>query len=100
MCIKFVPNSVDFASQKIYLPCTGSQPRYIRVNTIKSTSSEVIKALTSQGYTQSETGTTTSGSKWFSIDKDLENLLVLPAYTDLHRNLLLINGSIIIQDKV
>ncbi|XP_067946485.1 28S rRNA (cytosine-C(5))-methyltransferase-like [Watersipora subatra] len=40
-----------------------------------------------------------SSSSWVSVDPDISNLLTLPTSIDLHNHNILLNGSIILQDK-
>eukprot|EP00898_Chlorokybus_atmophyticus_P000386 jgi/Chlat1/1348/Chrsp119S01770 len=72
----------------LLLPETAAQhsehPRYVRVNTLRVTLDEARRALESEGLV-------------VTMDPHIQNLLVLPAGTDLHNHALVQNGSIILQ---
>ncbi|XP_067946116.1 28S rRNA (cytosine-C(5))-methyltransferase-like isoform X2 [Watersipora subatra] len=76
-------------------------PRYIRVNTIVASVSDVLSTFKSSGYEyiDLDNADSQSSSSWVSVDPDISNLLTLPTSIDLHNHNLLLNGSIILQDK-
>ncbi|KAI9291727.1 S-adenosyl-L-methionine-dependent methyltransferase [Neoconidiobolus thromboides FSU 785] len=69
-------------------------PRYVRVNTIKTTVLKVVKEFIKMGYLFKE-----YKEKYFCLDQHIDNLLCLPNGIDLHDHSLLKNGCIILQDK-
>jgi putative methyltransferase len=76
-------------------------PRYLRVNTLKSTVDKVIKHFVEKGFIYSKNDFLLEEYQKKTIyrDKHLSELLVLPSNVDLHEDELLLNGSIILQDK-
>lgn len=73
-------------------------PRYIRVNTLKTSVESVINHFESKGYIASP-GLDENKKLVIAKDPHIRNLLILPPNTDLHDSKMLLNGSIIIQDK-
>ncbi|TPX31789.1 hypothetical protein SmJEL517_g04980 [Synchytrium microbalum] len=76
-------------------------PRYVRVNTLKTTLKAVLDSL-SKTYglvLASETHLATNKKKLMTIDPHIPNLLVLPHGTDLHLDEMVIQGNMILQDK-
>lgn len=67
-------------------PGVPSFPRYVRVNTLKSTVEVVLEALKREYPTANR-------------DNLIDHLLVLPPATDLHQHPLVKNGSILLQGK-
>ncbi|KAG0562494.1 hypothetical protein KC19_9G151000 [Ceratodon purpureus] len=61
-------------------------PRYVRVNTLKMSTRKAITILR-------------ESIKDVEIDDLIQDLLVLPAGTDLHKHPLVLNGSIVLQGK-
>ncbi|KND01150.1 uncharacterized protein SPPG_04242 [Spizellomyces punctatus DAOM BR117] len=75
-------------------------PRWIRVNTLVASVEKVIEMFTKLGYrVDSETEPSQLSGKVFRQDKHIPELVMLPSNVDLHDNPLLLDGSIIIQDK-
>ncbi|XP_062614692.1 28S rRNA (cytosine-C(5))-methyltransferase-like [Saccostrea cucullata] len=90
------------------LPCSTSEalPRYVRVNQIKVTMEEVIKVFMDDGWTLLPTpdysfieSCRNLGESEFIRDLHLPDLLVFPAYTDLHNHHLVQESKVILQDK-
>lgn len=77
-------------------------PRWVRVNTIKTTLQEQI-ATTFAGYTKTEVLedvlTAPRNSKVYYEDPNIPNLLALPSKIDLSRSAAYTKGQIIFQDK-
>ncbi|RKP12880.1 williams-Beuren syndrome critical region protein 20 copy A [Piptocephalis cylindrospora] len=69
-------------------------PRYVRVNTLKTTPDHALRHYIRSGYRQVE-----EWSKTVMQDPHLPELLILPSGTDLHADALYVRGDIIIQDK-
>ncbi|KAL9959862.1 hypothetical protein ACROYT_G033226 [Oculina patagonica] len=86
---------------------TGSIPRYVRINRIKTSLEEVIQDFKQNGFQQVEpqniasfvAQSRNSARKEFMHDKHLSDLLVFPAGTDLHNHPLYVSGKILLQDK-
>ncbi|XP_036393159.1 probable 28S rRNA (cytosine-C(5))-methyltransferase [Megalops cyprinoides] len=79
-------------------------PRYVRVNTLKTTVGDVIDYLKREGFSYqgqaSRLGDLTSLSgKTFLSDLHLPDLLVFPPKMDFHAHFLYQAGHIILQDK-
>ncbi|KAI8910806.1 S-adenosyl-L-methionine-dependent methyltransferase [Gorgonomyces haynaldii] len=66
-------------------------PRYVRVNTLKTTVDETVEHFVASGYT--------TDKKFCKQDQHLPELLVLPPNSDLHKDPFLIEGKIVLQDK-
>ncbi|XP_061193726.1 28S rRNA (cytosine-C(5))-methyltransferase-like [Saccostrea echinata] len=92
------------------LPYSTSEalPRYVRVNLIKVTMEEVIKVFMDDGWTlvpmPDEVDSFIEacrnlGEAEFMKDFHLSDLLVFPAYTDLHNHHLVQKSKVILQDK-
>ncbi|XP_060069301.1 28S rRNA (cytosine-C(5))-methyltransferase-like [Ylistrum balloti] len=87
----------------------GTLPRYVRINLLKSSVSEVTSTLKSEGWEQVVTPTKDAESfrdtvaslqeHQFLQDPHLFDLLVFPPRTDFHDDHLLTSGKIILQDK-
>lgn len=86
-------------------------PRYVRINTLKISDDECLKALKDQGYqvVRLKKSISLNNFKKFVeklesskiyLDPHVENLLIFPKGTDLHAKELVKNGSLILQDKV
>jgi putative methyltransferase len=77
-------------------------PRWVRVNTIKTTLQEQL-STTFAGYTKttelSEVLSAPKKSKVYYEDPNIPNLLALPSRIDLSRSLAYLKGQIIFQDK-
>ncbi|XP_075706916.1 28S rRNA (cytosine-C(5))-methyltransferase [Rhinoderma darwinii] len=82
-------------------------PRYVRVNTLKTSMDDVITCFKRQGYTYLGKARSMeelvdfgkkSGKK-FLQDLHIPNLLVFPPSTDFHKDSLYIAGHLILQDK-
>ncbi|XP_072285111.1 28S rRNA (cytosine-C(5))-methyltransferase [Pyxicephalus adspersus] len=82
-------------------------PRYVRVNTLKTSVSEVITYFTRKGYTYlgkarsiEEIGEfAQKRGKRFLQDLHIPDLLVFPSDTDFHKDSLYTAGHLILQDK-
>lgn len=94
--------------------CTPGMPRFVRVNTLKTTVDEVMEHFSSSGHTLVDSG------KWMELeagtfchDPHLSDLLVFPTkvsfealhaltrtQTDFHAEPMYLSGEIILQDKV
>ncbi|KAJ3379860.1 putative 28S rRNA (cytosine-C(5))-methyltransferase [Lobulomyces angularis] len=87
-------------------------PRYVRVNKLKASMEEVINVFKAQGYELINPDISlfedaakvinsfkNLKSKTFMRDIHLNDLLIFSKNTDFHDNKLLLNGSIILQDK-
>ena len=67
-------------------------PRYVRINTLKTTTQEALKYFSKKGFKFGENAST-------FIDKTVPNLIALPPNTDLHQDEYLKQGKIVLQDK-
>ncbi|KAI9143061.1 S-adenosyl-L-methionine-dependent methyltransferase [Paraphysoderma sedebokerense] len=79
-----------------------SMPRYVRVNLLKNSVSDVLKRFKSNGWNISDSPIVDFGNlspQTVYKDKHLPDLLVLPPNTDLHAHTLTKSGGIILQDK-
>lgn len=74
-------------------------PRYVRVNTIKTSVENVIKTFEREGYQLVDKECTELDKNEFFIDKTISNLLVFYPNVDFHKHLLYKKGHIILQDK-
>ncbi|KAJ3346860.1 putative 28S rRNA (cytosine-C(5))-methyltransferase, partial [Kappamyces sp. JEL0680] len=78
-------------------------PRWIRVNVHKTTLEAVVDHFVSQGFVLGDFDDTLAldshPPKTMCIDKHLPNMLLLPPNADLHKDPLLLDGRIILQDK-
>ncbi|CAH1757019.1 7294_t:CDS:10 [Entrophospora sp. SA101] len=79
-------------------------PRYIRVNTLKTTVDKVINQFIREGYkleysNDDDNDLSKLRPKTIRRDKHLPDLLILPPNTDLHKHKLYISGEIVLQDK-
>ncbi|XP_072514449.1 28S rRNA (cytosine-C(5))-methyltransferase [Salminus brasiliensis] len=79
-------------------------PRYVRVNTLKTTMEDVIDYLKREGYTYQGTASRIEdlsrlSGKAFMVDVHLRDLLVFSAKMDFHDHYLYKAGHIILQDK-
>ena len=78
-------------------------PRYARVNTLKTTVTNVCAVLELEGYTLMEApvgtahGAPPPGQFW--VDPLIPTLLVLPAGSELHTHTLVQSSAVILQDK-
>lgn len=84
-------------------------PRYVRVNTLKTTKAKVIEHFIANGYqyvpshlvyNSSIVDITKLTKGKFTSDIHINDLLVLPPRSDLHDNQMYLNGEILLQDKV
>ena len=99
-----LPEEIRFASR---------MPRYVRINTLRTTPQHVHDTLALEGYklvqgqkfdkqtwTPSAKGSASLGDeKTYYMDSLVPNLMVFAPGTDLHAHLLLAQGLIILQDK-
>ncbi|ETW82870.1 hypothetical protein HETIRDRAFT_126266 [Heterobasidion irregulare TC 32-1] len=88
------------AKANIELAQTGDaraeqMPRYVRVNTLKTSLEETIKSYVSKGY---EIGDPLQAKK-FAKDQHIPDLLLFPPQTQFHEDLAYTSGRIILQDK-
>ncbi|XP_075052762.1 28S rRNA (cytosine-C(5))-methyltransferase [Mixophyes fleayi] len=82
-------------------------PRYVRVNTLKTSMADVITCFKRQGYTylgkarsiQELVNFVQKPGKRFLQDLHVPNLLVFPPQTDFHKDSLYTTGHLILQDK-
>ncbi|KAI2659689.1 putative 28S rRNA (cytosine-C(5))-methyltransferase [Labeo rohita] len=79
-------------------------PRYVRVNTLKTTLEDVIDYLKREGFSYQGTASRLEdldclSGKTFLRDLHLQDLLVFSAKTDFHDHFLYKAGHIILQDK-
>ncbi|XP_028398087.1 probable 28S rRNA (cytosine-C(5))-methyltransferase [Dendronephthya gigantea] len=79
-------------------------PRYVRVNTIKTSIDDVVTWFSQNGFSfagsnKDEFDSAQMAKQSFSVDEHISNLLVFPSGTDLHNNDLYKEGKIILQDK-
>ncbi|XP_021353541.1 probable 28S rRNA (cytosine-C(5))-methyltransferase isoform X2 [Mizuhopecten yessoensis] len=87
----------------------GTLPRYVRVNLLKSSVSDVISTLESEGWERSVTpakdiqgfqdAVSNLQDYHFLQDPHLHDVLVFPPRTDFHENELLTSGKIVLQDR-
>ncbi|KIW19276.1 hypothetical protein PV08_03570 [Exophiala spinifera] len=81
---------------------TRSQPRWIRVNTLKSTVAEQL-ATTFKGYrtdvSLSEISQSAAAAKVLAIDRNIPNILALPPESDFTKTQAYKDGTLILQDK-
>nr|XP_019610535.1 PREDICTED: probable 28S rRNA (cytosine-C(5))-methyltransferase isoform X5 [Rhinolophus sinicus] len=86
-------------------PDLASQvPRFVRVNTLKTCSDNVIDYFKRQGFSYQGRASSLEDlralkGKCFLLDPLLSELLVFPAQTDLHEHPLYLAGHLILQDK-
>jgi len=85
-------------------------PRYVRINTLKTTFDHVKEFLSSSQWAISSIGKDISPDKYSSIissqslsqvflDPHIENLLIFHHGVDIHGLELVVNGSLVLQDK-
>ncbi|XP_063812215.1 28S rRNA (cytosine-C(5))-methyltransferase [Pseudophryne corroboree] len=82
-------------------------PRYVRVNTLKSSMADVLTYFKRKGYTylgkarsiQELVDFGQKSGKRFLQDLHVPNLLVFPPNTDFHKDSLYTSGHLILQDK-
>ncbi|XP_029468809.1 probable 28S rRNA (cytosine-C(5))-methyltransferase [Rhinatrema bivittatum] len=79
-------------------------PRYVRVNTLKTSTEDVIDYFKRQNYTYLGRASSVQelgrlSGKQFLTDCHLRELLVFPPRTDFHQDFLYKSGHIILQDK-
>ncbi|XP_068757928.1 28S rRNA (cytosine-C(5))-methyltransferase-like [Montipora capricornis] len=82
-------------------------PRYVRVNTMKTSMEHVIQHFKEDGYEQANqtniasfvTQSKATHTKHFMCDDHFSDVLVFPSGTDLHDHPLYVNGEILLQDK-
>ncbi|XP_006270289.1 28S rRNA (cytosine-C(5))-methyltransferase [Alligator mississippiensis] len=79
-------------------------PRYVRVNTLKTTVEEVIDYFKRQGYAYLGKATSMKdlcslSEKQFLLDLHLPDLLIFHPQLDFHKNYLYMAGHIVLQDK-
>lgn len=94
-----VKNNEDLINSKIRESIVI--PRYIRVNTLKTSVEKVIKHFQAKGFTHEEPTDDLKNIRPKTIrkDKHLPDLLILPPNMDLHEDALYLSGDIILQDK-
>ncbi|KAI0243538.1 hypothetical protein L0F63_005398 [Massospora cicadina] len=77
-------------------------PRYVRVNTILTSTDAVIASFSKVGYelvTLANIDWRDKRSLWICRDPHVDDVLWLPPGTDLHKHPLVTSGNIILQDK-
>ncbi|XP_057296809.1 28S rRNA (cytosine-C(5))-methyltransferase-like [Hydractinia symbiolongicarpus] len=75
-------------------------PRYVRVNTIKISTVEAIGAFIKDGFTKVDSKEYHEiSTDEFTVDQDIDDLLVFSSTVDLHENELYKQGKIFLQDK-
>eukprot|EP00127_Corallochytrium_limacisporum_P001938 Clim_evm93s88 gene=Clim_evmTU93s88 len=75
-------------------------PKFVRINTLKTSSKEVIDTLVSEGWEQAEERSWKNLTlKQFYVDDLVPDLLVLPGTTDIHQHSLIMSGKVMIQNK-
>jgi 16S rRNA C967 or C1407 C5-methylase (RsmB/RsmF family) len=93
------PRHAPLHQEKIRLP------RYVRVNTLKTTLDEAIKHYEMRGYRLTPTASASGGNLLnpgkgtMVVDEQIPNLLALPAGCSLHRDPLVERGAVILQDR-
>ncbi|KAF2715722.1 S-adenosyl-L-methionine-dependent methyltransferase [Pleomassaria siparia CBS 279.74] len=96
-----VNNGALEADQNVTQPVVR-HPRWVRVNTLKSTLNEQL-STTFAGYEKSEelspVLTAPGSSKLYFVDPNIPNLLALPSKIDLTKSAAYTSGKIIFQDK-
>lgn len=113
----------ELSRRNLVSPCTGwgkelnflsfhLVPRYVRVNTLVSSAEDVCSQLAEEGwnlvrlkkkktsYEEFLAKVRDLGEKDFLMDYHLDFLLVFPPSAQFHDHSLLLNGSILLQDKV
>ncbi|VDP12656.1 unnamed protein product [Soboliphyme baturini] len=85
-------------------------PRYVRINTLKTSTDEVLKTLLTDGWLKLSTGNLLTQEQYmqkvrslvnceFLVDKHIPSILTFPPGTELHKNELVVAGKLILQDK-
>eukprot|EP00794_Sanderia_malayensis_P006004 gene6005-6702_t len=80
-------------------PIAVTLPRYVRVNTLKTSVDDVIGVFQSEGFIFSPEQGATLDENMFCIDTDIPEVLVFSPGTDLHKHHLYKEGKILLQDK-
>ena len=91
----------DTSSGEVVQSERPSQPRWVRVNTLKTNIEEQLQSSFS-GYSQVETLEhliTNIGQEAFCIDEHVPNLLAIPSSVNLTKSSAYLDGKIILQDK-
>lgn len=84
--IELLPTSMqDFSS---------NLPKYLRVNTLRTSVEKVIAIFKSEGYELNGTD-----GKHFKKDEHIPDLLVFPPDVDFHAHELVVSGQAVLQDK-
>ncbi|RVE70328.1 hypothetical protein OJAV_G00063270 [Oryzias javanicus] len=98
-----VSRNEDLLPVEAQMPPGEQLPRYVRVNTLKTTVEDVVDYLKRDGYTYqgqaSRLDDLTLKEKNFVKDLHLPELLVFSPKTDFHDHFLYKAGHIILQDK-
>ncbi|XP_024149905.1 probable 28S rRNA (cytosine-C(5))-methyltransferase [Oryzias melastigma] len=98
-----VSRNEDLLPVEAQMPPGEQLPRYVRVNSLKTTVEDVVDYLKRDGYTYqgqaSRLDDLTLKSKNFVKDMHLPELLVFSPKTDFHDHFLYKAGHIILQDK-
>lgn len=98
-----VSKNEDLLPKNLKQPEAGQLPRYVRVNTVKTTVDDVVDYLKRDGLSYlgqaSRIGDLTLKEKEFLRDMHLPELLVFSPKTDFHDHFLYKAGHIILQDK-
>ncbi|KIX07845.1 uncharacterized protein Z518_02499 [Rhinocladiella mackenziei CBS 650.93] len=85
-----------------YPPSHSSQPRWVRINTLKTTLEEQIAETFGEyktDLTVREVGESLASAKVLAMDKNIPGLLALPPEADLTKTQAYKDGKIILQDK-
>lgn len=98
-----VSNNEDLLPASVQRPAGAQLPRYVRVNTLKTTVEDVVDYLKRDGFAYlgqaSRLEDLTLKVKYFVKDMHLPELLVFSPKTDFHEHFLYKAGHIILQDK-
>ncbi|KAG8002815.1 putative 28S rRNA (cytosine-C(5))-methyltransferase [Nibea albiflora] len=98
-----VSNNEDLLPASVKRPAGAQLPRYVRVNTLKTTVEDVVDYLKRDGFSYlgqaSRLEDLTLKGKDFVKDMHLPELLVFSPKTDFHEHFLYKAGHIILQDK-
>lgn len=100
---KKVSRNEDLLPARIQHPAGDQLPRYVRVNTLKTTVEDAVDYLKRDGFSYlgqaARLDDLNLKGKTFVMDLHLPELLVFPPKTDFHDHFLYKAGHIILQDK-
>ncbi|XP_061622304.1 probable 28S rRNA (cytosine-C(5))-methyltransferase isoform X1 [Phyllopteryx taeniolatus] len=98
-----VSRNEDLLPGSVRRPAGDQLPRYVRVNTLKTTVEDAVDYLKRDGFTYlgeaSQLDDLTLKARQFVKDPHLSEVLVFPPKTDFHDHFLYKAGHIILQDK-